>query len=116
MTRPLWMAGGLVFMALGWIGLVLPMMPGVVFLLLALFCFARGDPAWERRLLDHRVMGPPLRDWRERRSVSRAAKRSALAAMAAAGALSWWWVGYPWALVSIGSLVAVAAWIATRPE
>jgi uncharacterized membrane protein YbaN (DUF454 family) len=92
------------------------MMPGVPFLLAAAYCFARGKPAWERRMLEHPRIGPPLRDWRERRSVSRPAKRSALLAMALAGAITWAMVGFPWALVSIALLVAVATWLWTRPE
>jgi len=116
MTRPLWMAAGLVFLALGWIGLVMPMMPGVVFLLLALFCFGRGNPAWERRLLEHPRLGPPLRDWRQRRAIGRRAKLTALAMMAAAGALAVWLVGFPLALVSLAMLAAVGLWIWTRPE
>ena len=110
------MAAGLVFFVLGWIGLVLPMMPGVLFLLVALFCFGRGNPDWERRLLEHRRFGPPLREWRERRAIGRRAKRSALMAIALAGGLTWWLVGFPLALVSLALLAAVATWIWTRPE
>ncbi len=116
MTKTLWLAGGSLCFALGWIGLVLPMMPGVPFLLLAAFCFARGNPAWERRMLEHPRIGPPLRQWRDRRAIAPPAKRAALAAMAVAGGLTWWLVGFPLALVSIGVLLAVAAWIWTRPE
>lgn len=115
-TRPLWLVAGAVCFALGWIGLVMPLMPGVVFLIAAAFCFARGNPEWERRMLDHPRLGPPLRSWRERRAISRPAKRSALLAMALAGAIAWAVVGFPWALVSLAVLAGVAAWIWTRPE
>ncbi len=116
MRQALWLATGAVFFALGWVGLVMPMMPGFVFLLAAAFCFARGNPALEQRILDHPRIGPPLRDWRERRAVSPAAKRSALLAMGLAGVLAWLMVGFPWALISIAMLVAVAGWLWTRPE
>ena len=114
--RSAWMAGGLMFVVLGWIGLVVPLMPGFIFFLAAAFCFARGNPAWERRLLEHPQIGPALRDWRERRAVSSSAKKSALLAMACAAALAWWLVGSPTALISIAILAAVALYVGTRPE
>ena len=116
MARPLWMAAGVVLFILGWIGMVLPMMPGFVFLLGALFCFARGNPAWEARLLDHPTYGPALRDWREHRRIARKSKYAALAFMALAGLLSAVFVGYPVAIVPISVMALVAAWIWTRPE
>jgi len=116
MSRSLWMAAGALFFALGWIGLILPMMPGFVFFLAAAFCFARGNPVWEQRMLDNPRLGPPLRDWRERRAISRKAKRSAVTAMAVAGVIAWVIVGFPWAIVSIGAMIAVALWLWTRPE
>ncbi len=116
MARPLWLAGGFLFVGLGWLGLILPMMPGVVFFILAAFCFARSSPAWERRLLDHPHIGPHLRDWRARRAISRKGKRAALIIMAIAGVATALLVGFPTAWWSIGSMSLVALWIGTRPE
>jgi len=113
--RSLWMAAGLVLTALGILGLILPMMPGVVFFLGAAFCFARGNPAWEQRLLAHPQIGPHLIAWRTRRAISAHGKRAALTMMALAAALTWWLVGWPWAALSSAVLLAVALWIATRP-
>ena len=114
--RGAWMAAGLVFVVLGIIGMILPLMPGFVFFLVAAFCFARGNPAWEQRLLDHPRVGPSLRDWREHRRIARPAKRSALVAITLAAVLAWLIAGFPWALLSIGILAIVATWIWTRPE
>lgn len=116
MTRPLWMTGGLICLALGWIGIVLPLMPGFVFLLAALFCFTRGNPAWEARLLDHPNWGPPLRDWRDRRAISRRAKKAALLAITLAGLLATAMLGFPAALFSLVPLALVAGWLWTRAE
>ncbi|MFB0613656.1 YbaN family protein [Aurantiacibacter poecillastricola] len=116
MARPLWMAAGVVCFVLGWIGMILPMMPGFVFLLGALFCFARGNPAWEARLLDHPTYGPPLRDWREHRRIARRSKLMALAFMVLAGVLAGIMVGFPLAIVPIAVMTLVAGWIWTRPE
>ena len=116
MKRPLWMAGGLLSLVLAWIGVVLPLLPTVPFLLLALFCFARGNPAWEQRLLDHPRYGASLRDWKERGAVSRKGKKAATLAMTFAGALSWLLIGLPTALIPIVIMAIVGAWLWRRPE
>ncbi|MEC7400315.1 MAG: DUF454 family protein, partial [Pseudomonadota bacterium] len=77
--RRLYLALGLLSLSLGVIGAFLPLLPTVPFLLLAAFLFARGNPAWEKRLLDHPRWGPPIHDWRARRAIGRRAKYLAIA-------------------------------------
>jgi len=115
-VRHLWLGAGGLFFVLGWIGMVMPMMPGFVFLLIALFCFARGNPAVERWMLDHPKYGPPLNDWLERRSISRKAKVSALATIGVGAVIAVWMVAAPLVLVPLASMAAVSAWLWTRPE
>lgn len=114
--RHLWLAAGGICFLLGWVGMVLPMMPGFVFLLAAVFCFARGNPALERWLLEHEQFGPPLNDWFERRAISRKAKRSAVIAIAIAAVLAAWMLSFPLLVVPLVSMSAAAAWIWTRSE
>ena len=52
-------------------------MPSTVFILVAAWCFARGDPRLLRRLRRHRVFGPALKDWRAGRGLSARAKVAA---------------------------------------
>jgi uncharacterized membrane protein YbaN (DUF454 family) len=73
---------GWVMVALGVIGLVMPLMPGVVFLIVAAACFARSSPRLEAWLLDHPTFGKPLRDWRAAGAIPRPAKAMACAGMA----------------------------------
>lgn len=114
--RPFWLGGGLLSVGLGILGIALPLLPTVPFLLLAAFCFARSHPAWEQRLLNHPTYGPPLRQWRTRRAISRKAKLAALTAMGASIALSLVFVGWPWALVPVVACGISGSWIWTRPE
>lgn len=67
------------FVILGVIGAFLPVMPTVVFLILAAACYARGNPVLHRRLLEHPRFGPSLRDWEEHRAMSVRAKAIAIA-------------------------------------
>lgn len=116
MTRPLWMAAGIIFVVLGWVGMVLPVMPGFVFLIGAAYCFGKGNPRWEAWLLSHPTYGPPLRDWQEHRRISRRSKYSAIGFMAVAGAITFYFAGMPIALIPIGIMTLVAIWIWTRSE
>ena len=114
--RRLYLAGGIVSVGLGAIGAFLPIMPTVPFLLLAVYCFARSNPEWEQRILDHPHWGPQVRDWRERRAISRRAKTMAIGAMTAGAVFTWYTLGHPWYLLSLAILVVAGGWIATLNE
>ena len=49
--RWLWFAAGWLMVALGFIGAMLPVMPTSIFLIMAVGCFARSSPRFERWLL-----------------------------------------------------------------
>jgi uncharacterized membrane protein YbaN (DUF454 family) len=52
---------GLLAVALAIVGIILPLLPTVPFLLLAAFFFARSHPEWERKILEHARFGSPSR-------------------------------------------------------
>ena len=114
--RRLYLAAGLLFTGLGAIGAALPIMPTVPFLLVAVFCFARSNPEWERKILEHPRWGPQIADWRERRAISRRAKIAAVSAMSAGVGFTWLTLGFPWVYISIAILTIAGGWIVTRPE
>ncbi|MEO0690492.1 MAG: YbaN family protein [Pseudomonadota bacterium] len=114
--RRLYLAAGVFFVGLGAVGAVLPLLPTVPFLLLAVFCFARSNPGWEQRILDHPTYGPQIIEWRERRAITRKTKIAAIATLVAGIAFTWVTIGFPWVWISVGVLVVIGGWIATRPE
>lgn len=61
---------GLVSVALGVIGVLLPVMPTTPFMLLAAFFFARSSKRLEAMLLAHSVFGPIIMDWRRNGAVA----------------------------------------------
>ena len=69
---------GLIFVTLGLIGAVLPILPTTPFLLLALACFANSSPRFHQMLLNNRWFGATLHQWEENRSITRASKRKAM--------------------------------------
>lgn len=75
--RFLWLCLGLTCLALAAIGLVLPLLPTVPFLLLAAFFFARSSERLHNWLLSHPQLGPPIEDWQARGAINPTAKRIA---------------------------------------
>ena len=115
--RWLWFALGWLMLALGAIGALLPVMPTMIFLILAVACFARSSPRLEQRLLAHPRYGPTLRLWREQGAISRRGKLLAGAGMAVGFAMFWWGAHPSWKLaLGVGLVFAAsAAYVLSRP-
>jgi uncharacterized protein len=71
-------AFGLVCVAVGFVGIVTPVMPGFVFLVIALWAFRNSSAKMESWLLDNRYVGQTLRDWDAGRSMKLRTKIVAL--------------------------------------
>ena len=74
-------------LALGLIGIVVPGLPTVPFVLLAAFAASRGSARLHAWLLGHRRFGPMIRDWQAQGAVSRRAKWLATGMMSACAAI-----------------------------
>ncbi len=108
---------GMVFLVIGAIGLVMPMMPGTVFLILAAWCFTRSSPRFEQWLLTNRFLGPSVVKWRESGAIPPFAKAFALASFVGSLTLSWLLGAPDFVLVGLAILFAgLALFIATRPN
>ena len=116
MTRHLWRVAGLLSVALGAVGAFVPLLPTVPFLILAAFCFARGAPEWEARLMDHPRYGAHLRNWRAHGVVSRKGKWAATIAFAVSILLALLFSRWPWNMAPPGVAVVTLSWLWTRPE
>lgn len=82
------LAAGVLCVILGVIGIFLPILPTTPFLLLAAACFARSCDSCHAWLLEHRWFGSFIRNWYERRGVTRRQKTAALAFLWAGIAVS----------------------------
>ncbi len=113
----LWRLLALLSLGAGLVGLFLPVMPTVPFVLLAAWAAGRGWPRLEAWLLAHPVFGHPIRDWRERGAVTRRAKRLAVGMMACSAVILWFVPVPGWLRGGVYAvLLAVSVWLWRRPE
>jgi len=97
LARALLVACGTLAVALGALGVFLPVLPTTPFLLLAAVCYARGSQRCHHWLLHNRLFGRYIRDYREGRGVTLRHKVVALALLwltigfAAGWVVPVWW-------------------------
>ncbi len=107
--RWLLIVAGALSLVLAVVGMVLPLLPTVPFLLLTAACWSRASPRWHRWLLSRPRLGPAIARWERERTVPRRAKFSAVALIVLSMATSIWLVRdhawLPWVLVGVAILV-----------
>ncbi len=107
---------GWVCVALGIIGIVTPVMPGTVFLILAAWLFSRSSPRFEAWLLGHPRLGPAVVAWRENGVVPRWAQLVATGSMAFSfGILIVIGLSVPILGMIAAIFIGLSAYLLTRP-
>ena len=116
-ARIAWLVVGLVALALGAIGIALPLLPTTPFILVAAFAFAQSSEKLHRWLLDHNVFGPLIDNWQRHGAISRRTKVISVVTMAALPVISLVLAAPPIVIiVQLVVLGAVALFILTRPD
>jgi low affinity Fe/Cu permease/uncharacterized membrane protein YbaN (DUF454 family) len=102
------LVGGLLCVALAYLGAILPGLPTTPWVLLASYCFAQSSPRLERWLKRSPFFGRLLHDWEEHRGIRRPVKVQAAFLVVTVVSLSIVFGGLPvWLKWTIGSLAAV---------
>jgi len=118
-VRALFAAAGTLFLGLGLLGIVLPVLPTTPFLLLAAASYARSSSRLHAWLLSNPRFGPLIRSWQQSRSLPPGAKPRALAAIGVSFGISIVVVAEPILRIglAIGALVLLAfvARLPSRP-
>lgn len=103
LRRTLFVALGIVSTVVGVIGILVPGLPGTVFVIAASQLFARSSPALDGWLRHNRWLGPSLRHFAEAGGATRSAQAFALVSIWSELALGWY------VLAGLGSIVLVLA-------
>lgn len=77
MNRLFWLITGVLSLALGIIGIVIPLLPTVPLVLLAAVGFARSSSTLHTWLINHKFFGPIVQNWQQGRGMPLKAKVSA---------------------------------------
>ncbi len=117
MKRFWWKIAGIACVALGVIGILVPLLPTTPFLLLAAFCFDRGSPKLHNWLVSHAHLGPIINDWHNHGAVPTNAKAVAVIFMATALAIGVYF-NLPLYVLAIQAVIfsAVSIFLLTRPS
>ncbi len=113
---------GTVCVALGVLGMFLPLMPTTVFLLLAAYCYSRSSDKFHNWLLTNRLCGKYISNYRSGRGITLRQKVSTILTLWASIGFSIWlvsgrfWLTLLLAAVAVGVTIHIL-WLKTyRPE
>lgn len=115
--RYVWAFLGLISVAIGLVGIILPLVPTVPLMILAAFFFARSSERLHNWLITHPTFGPSIQDWQDRGAISAKGKRIATVSIVVVFAISLIMGLRPMILIIQAiTLSAVLVFIWTRPN
>ncbi len=103
-------------LAVGFVGIFVPLLPTTPFVLLAAVCYSRGSERFHTWLLEHERFGPMIRAWREHRAIGVRAKIAAVTAVVLSITYSVIRLDMPWNVVALLVGAAVLTFILSRPS
>ena len=112
---------GTVCVALGVLGMFLPLLPTTVFLLMAAYCYSHSSERFHTWLMTNRWFGPYIKNYKSGRGISMRQKISTITILWASIGVSIWLIGGFWiTLLLLAIALGVTAhllWLKTyRPN
>jgi uncharacterized membrane protein YbaN (DUF454 family) len=112
-TRTFWIVLGILFTGIGIIGYVTPLMPGLVFFLIATFCFAKGSRKFLRMIVSNKHIGPQIMDFKRGKGMTINTKIIAISMMLVSMFVSAfflvkiYWVKWAICLTALGVVIII---------
>lgn len=107
--KALWFTAGIIFLGIAFIGIYLPGLPWSTPTVIAAYCFARSSERMHRWLYNHKIFGPFLTGWTEKRIFPTKFKYFMLVTMSSSLALMWFTTGNIKAVLWTGGFMALVA-------
>lgn len=118
MKKLLYLTLGLALVAIGIVGIFLPLLPTTIFFILAAGCFAKSNPKLENWILTHPKIGPSVIQWQQHKVIPLRAKFFAFTGITF-GYLMFLRISHPTLLLAIAvalMMSAIALYVGSRPS
>ena len=113
MKKTFWNILGFLSLGMAYVGLITPGIPYSPFIVFSAYCFSKGSERMHRWIYNHKIFGPFLTNWNEKRVFPQKMKYFMLAMMSLSLVLMWTGTVKPIGIVSTAvfmALVAIWAW------
>jgi uncharacterized membrane protein YbaN (DUF454 family) len=107
---------GHTFTAIGFVGLLVPLLPTTPFLILGAACYSRGSERFERWLVTHPRFGRSVREWRAHGVINPRAKVFATLGILASLTIPLVMLEPGWKVAAATVVAVVLVFIHTRPS
>lgn len=105
LVRGLFIVIGWLCVISGMVGVVLPGWPTTPFIILATYFFARSSPRFYNWVMNHRVFGPLIRDWRDGKGMTARTKAVAVVTIVVTISISITVIGTTWVRVLLAVIM-----------
>ena len=116
MIRTSYVLAGHTSLAIGFVGIFVPLLPTTPFVLLAAVCYSRGSERFHTWLLNHPRFGPMIHAWREHGAIDLRSKVAATVMVVLSISYSVYRLDPPWNVVALLTGAAVLTFILSRPS
>ena len=107
--KALWFSLGIVLLGIAYIGVITPGIPWSTPSVGAAYCFAKSNDRWHNWLMNHRLFGPFLQNWSQKRVFPTKGKWAMVITMDISLITLWFTTGNFWICGGVALLMAAGA-------
>ena len=109
--KALWFTAGIIFLGIAFVGVYVPGLPWSTPTVIAAYCFSKSSERMHKWLYNHKLFGPFLTGWQDKRIFPTKLKYFMLLTMSSSLVLMWFTTGNIKAILWTGGfMVLVAIW------
>jgi len=114
--KAMWFTLGIVLLGVAYIGLITPGIPWSTPTVGSAFCFSKSSDRWHNWIMNHRLFGPFLLNWKEKRIFPTKAKWAMVLTMDSSLVILWFTTHNWKAVLGLGiAMMLVAVWALRYP-